>query len=395
MVDGIAALVAGSLLQRREGLDGRSRFGMLESVREYALTQLVTSGEAETIRRRHTAHYLALAEAAERAWDQPDELVWLRRLVSVRDNLRAVLRRALEARDAAVMLRLNAALLSFWGTCSPLTEARSWLETALALQRPNHAPELIAYEAKVLNAAGYVAAASSDFTQATAYFERGLALYRALDDSRGIAWSMRGCAFVHMLRDEYAVAEELVTVSLRICRASGDAWGVAWSLYALAFVRLAQGDLAQAGPALEDALVHLRRQGTTFGVFRTLFALGHMRFEEGDVAGAEALYREGLALIREMPLRTVVTIGLDGLAMVAAATRQPLRAARLWGATEALRDVTSEARWPVFQRAYDRTLAAARAEISDAEWAAAWAAGRALTVEQAVAEALEDADPTS
>ena len=395
VVDGIAALVAGSLLQRYEGYDGRSRFGMLETVREYALSQLVDGGEAETIRRRHTAYYLALAEAADRIWDQPDEPVWLRRLVSVRDNLRAALRRALAAGDAATVLRLNAALFSFWTTCSPLSEARGWLETALTLPPPGDDQALVAAEARVLNGAGYVAAATSDFAEAYTYFERGLALYRTLDDSRGIAWSVRGCAFVHMLRGEYTAAEEQIDESLQICRASGDARGIAWSLYALAFLRLAQGDLAQARPALEDALAHLRRQGMTFGVIRTLLALGHTRFEQGDVAGAEALYREGLALSREMPLLTVVTIGLDGLAMVAAATGQPLRAAQLWGATEALRDVTGEARWAVFQSAYDRALTAAHAQVSDADWTAAWAAGRALTPDQATAEALEDDGSTS
>jgi hypothetical protein len=96
-----------------------------------------------------------------------------------------------------------------------------------------------------------------------------------------------------------------------------------------------------------------------------------------------------------MPLLTVVTIGMDGLGMVAAATRQPLRAARLWGAAEALRDVTDEGRWHVFQSDYDRALPAARAQVADAEWAAAWAAGRTLTVKQALAEALADVDTTS
>jgi hypothetical protein len=71
---------------------------------------------------------------------------------------------------------------------------------------------------------------------------------------RGIAWSIRGCAFVRMLRDEYAEAERLLDESLPSCRASGDAWGIAWSLYALAFLKLAQGDLVQARRALEEAL---------------------------------------------------------------------------------------------------------------------------------------------
>jgi predicted ATPase/transcriptional regulator with XRE-family HTH domain len=392
VVDGVATLAASSMLQRHEGYDGRSRFGMLETVREYALGQLAASGEVEAMRRRHAAYYLALAEATEREWDGPGEWDWLRRLVSVRDNLRTALRWALETGDAALALRLNSALFTFWTTCSALSEARGWIEAALALAQPDQPPELMAVQAKVLNVAGYVAAETSDHAQANAYFERGLALYRALDDSRGIAWSIRGRAFVHMLIDEHTPAAQLLHESLDQCRASGDTWGVAWSLYALAFLQLAQGDPAQARRSLEDALVHLRRQGMLFGVVRALLALGHTLFEQGDLAGAEALYHEGLALGREAPLLTIITAGLEELAMVAAAMGLPVRAARLWGATETLREATGEKRWQLYQRAYDRALATARTQLSEADWAAAWAAGRALTAAQALAEALGDAD---
>jgi predicted ATPase/transcriptional regulator with XRE-family HTH domain len=391
IVEGIAVLVAGSLLQRREGRDGRSRFAMLETVREYTLSQLVASGEAERIQQLHTAYYVGLAEAAERVWDKPDEPAQLRRLVSVRDNLRTVLRRALEAGDVATLLRLNAALFSFWTACSPLGEARSWLERALTPPQPRQDRALVAAEARVLNALGYIAAHTSDFDQAYAYFERGMALYQALENSQGIAWSMRGCAVVEMLRSEYAAAEQWLNESLRICHSDGDAWGVAWSQHALAFVRLAEGSLTQAQPALKDVLVQMRQQGIIIGVIRTLFSLGYTLFEQSDVSRSEALYREGVALSQEMPLLTIITWGLVGLGMAAAATARPLRAARLWGAVEALREVSDELVVPVYQGAYARMLAAARTQVSDSEWAAAWIGGRALTAEQAVAEALEDA----
>jgi hypothetical protein len=157
-------------------------------------------------------------------------------------------------------------------------------------------------------------------------------------------------------------------------------------------VQLAQGDLAQARGALEDVLVDMQQQSMTFGVFRTLLALGHTVFAQGDIVGAEVRLREGLALSREVPMLTLITIGLDGLAIVGAAKGLPLRAARLWGATEALREATDERRWHVYQRPYDRALAAARAQVSETEWATAWATGRTLTAAEALAEALENGD---
>ena len=148
----------------------------------------------------------------------------------------------------------------------------------------------------------------------------------------------------------------------------------------------------EAQHALENALGHLQQQSIPFGVFRALLALGYTLFEQGDVDGAEARYREALALSRETPLLTFLPIGLDGLAMVAAARGLPLRAARLWGATASLREATGEEHWPMFQRADDEVRAAAHAEVGEAAWTIAWAAGRALTADQAMAEALADTD---
>jgi predicted ATPase/transcriptional regulator with XRE-family HTH domain len=91
MLEDVTALLDKSLLQREEGTDGRSRYTMLETIREYALEQLAACGEYEAARRHHAAYYRALAEAAEQAWDQPHEVEWLQRLVAVRHNLRAAL----------------------------------------------------------------------------------------------------------------------------------------------------------------------------------------------------------------------------------------------------------------------------------------------------------------
>jgi tetratricopeptide (TPR) repeat protein len=394
-VDGIATLEASSLLQRIEGADMRSRFGMFETVREYALGQLAASGEAEAMRRQHAAYYLALAEAAEQVLDRSAEWACLRRLVAVRENLRTGLRWTLDAGDASMALRLNAALFKFWTTCSTLAKARGWIDAALALPRPGNDRALDAVEAKVRNVAGYVAVEMGEYALASASFERVLALCQALGDARGIAWSIRGCALVHTHRGEFAEAERRYNQSLQLCRSSADAWGLAWSLYALAFLKLAEGVLVAARPALEEALLALRQQDMAFGAFRALLALGYTLFEQGDIRGAEARLCEALALSRETPLLTFITIGVDGLAMVAAAKGLPLRAARLWGAAEALREATDERRWQVFQRAYDRTLAHASTQVSAAEWAAAWAAGRTLTGMQAVAGALEDTSTTA
>ena len=389
LFEGISALMTSSLLQRRESDDGRTRFAMLETVYAYARERLEASGELELLRQRHAAYYLALAEAAGRAWDRPEEWLLMRRLVAGRDNLRTALRWAVERNDAPLALRLHAGLFTFWTTCSDLSEAQDALVAALALPLVEAPSALLAAEAKVLNLAGYVAAELGAFDRAQAYFERGLVRYRELGDERMLAWNIRGLAFVAMLRGNVVEAERGYTTSLARCTASGDSWGVAWSHYSLAFLRLAEGNLAQARAALEETLVELRQQQMTFAIFRTLLALGYTRFEQGDISGAEELFREGLVMSREMPIQSLITIGLEGMGLVAAAKAQPQRAARLWGATEALREATGEQRWTVFQAAYTRMLAVSQAQLAPSEWQLAWTAGRELTGAAAVAEILE------
>lgn len=397
---GVMDLLASSLLERHEDYEGNSRFRMLQTIREYALNQLEISGEKEIMRQQHAQYFLKMAQEAEKAWDGPDEWGWLRRLVVVRDDLRAALRYALDTQDAVLALRLNSALFSFWNTCSILTEAREWIVAALALaQSDEHfgldaQPELIALKAKVLNIAGYMEMSLSDYDRAYAYFEQGLALYHKNDDKWGIAWSIRNFALIDLAWNKFTEVEKLLGESLKICEGSGDQWGLAWTLYATAFLKLAQGELDRAKELLEQSLVHLRQQKMKFGIYRTLLALGYTLFEQGDTAGAEAYFREALSLNGETPLLTLMTNGLVGLGLVAGFKGEPYRAARIWGSVEALREMTGEHPFAVFQRTYERMLMTIRSQVDAAEWRAAWATGRAMTLPQVMAEELNGVSST-
>jgi hypothetical protein len=111
--------------------------------------------------------------------------------------------------------------------------------------------------------------------------------------------------------------------------------------------------------------------------------------EQGDVRCAEALYAEGLALVSSPGGEVAdMALGLEGLAEVAAALGYAERAARLCGAVEALRATHGIARRPANQARYDRAVATARTALGEEVFAAAWAAGQALSVDDAVAEAL-------
>ena len=109
----LRALVEASLLGSSPRPDGTLRFGMLETIREYALEQLAATGELAAARRRHTEFYVQLAEQADRAFDSPAQVAWLDRLEQDADNLRAALDWCItsgEPGTAELGLRLGAAL---------------------------------------------------------------------------------------------------------------------------------------------------------------------------------------------------------------------------------------------------------------------------------------------
>jgi hypothetical protein len=118
--------------------------------------------------------------------------------------------------------------------------------------------------------------------------------------------------------------------------------------------------------------------------------LGLVWHEQGDAGRAAALLAESLALPHKGgPSMCSVLQALEGVAGVAGAQGQPARAARLFGATDALRGALGIPVRPADRRRYDRDVSAVRAALGDETFAAAWAAGRALSLEQAIAEATD------
>ncbi|HUG38092.1 MAG TPA: AAA family ATPase, partial [Candidatus Limnocylindrales bacterium] len=181
VLDGVASLVAKSLLRQEEGPEGEPRFGMLETIREYGLEQL----EADATRGRHAAFFLAFAEEAEPKLLGAEQVTWLQRLEAEHDNFRAVLGRSRVGEVAAdVGLRLAGALQWYWRVRGLLGEGRGWAETMLAL--PGAAARTAA-RARALNAAARLANLQADYTAARPLALESAAIAREVGDLAGVA----------------------------------------------------------------------------------------------------------------------------------------------------------------------------------------------------------------
>ena len=426
VLDGLAALVDNSLLRHEARGSSDPRFIMLETIREFALGQLMASGEGDGVRRRHAGYFLTLAETAEAELQGTDQGKWLTRLEVEHDNLRAALRWCIECGEAAPALRLAGALSRFWNLRGYVGEGRGWLESALALVG---AGDRTAARAKALTRAAEAARRQGDYARARSLLEESIAIWTELGDKRGLAYALHGLGQVALNQGDYATAHGTLKQSVTLFRDVGDTWGVSGSLGSLGDVALSKGNYTAARSIYEEVLQTARRCAYTGRIAGALSDLGELARLQGDYERAATLYNESLTLGRYLgnkvgvanalhnlghvalhkrrhgraaqlfaeSLRTFRELGdkrgiaasLASVAGVAGARGQAERAARLLGAAEALLDAISGRLPPTDRAEFERNTAVARAQLDEAEYAAAWAEGRAMSLEQALVYALD------
>jgi len=391
ILDLVTQLVDKSLVNT-ETLSGEVRYRLPETIRQYAQDRLVASGEAAEVRTRHRAWYLDLAERAEARMHGPEETMWLDRLEIEHDNLRAALGwSSTEADDAETRLRLAAALFQFWTVHTHWAEGRKWLETALAGSRDK---KLIA-RVRALQEEGMLVWRQGDYGAAMALFEESLALARELGDQKGVAMALLGRGLV--IRDQgsfdaaTALFEESLELSRKLEDKLEDKWLMAVPLANMGVVARHKGDYAKAVVLCEESLAMFRTLGTKRWVAWSLRLTGHAVRLQGDLERAAGLYRESVTLFGETGDKWVATECIEGLALIASAQGKHKRAARLFGVAEAARETFGITMPRPEAGDQEHFWVAIRERPEGTAFTAAWAEGRAMTLEQAIEYALQEA----
>ena len=429
ILDALEALVAKGLVrvatEQPGAAAGATRFTMLETIREYALERLDASGEVEVLRQQHAGYYLALVEAAEAELEGREQIAWLRRLALEHDNLRTAFAwSCLTPGTTEVSLRFAGALYGFWFRHHHLSEARAWLERALA--HPGGSP---AARTKALFSLAQIASHAHEHARAMSLYEELLAIYQEADDHLGIARVLLNQGRTLYLESDYEHAGRVEAESLARFQELGDRAGVSMTLLSLGQVALAQGDVQQARVRFEagrrishelgltaraasatmllsrtehaagdeEAASRLLAESLTFFhlVDDRRYAGGLLQGEawtarrQGDDGWARRLYHASLTLLQEAGAKADTLECLTGFAAALVATGQSVHAARLFGAADATRAALGIVLPPGLQAQYGRDLVAARSELGEPAWTAAWSEGRAMTLEQAVAYALD------
>jgi DNA-binding CsgD family transcriptional regulator/Tfp pilus assembly protein PilF len=243
---------------------------------------------------------------------------------------------------------------------------------------------------------GLAATRQRDLGRASTFFDECLALVRARRDDAQIAEVLNQIGNLAYLASGYAQAAQAYDQALAIARTIGDQALVGRVLNNLGLVAMQRSDYPRAEQLLGESLALARSAGDQVLVPRALVNLGHTALRSGNRRRAEDLVRESLRLLREVGDRGLIGTGLDNLAIAATDAADHARAIRLFGAVQGLSEAM-DLPFPPFDHAisgHDVSVAACRAALGAAESDAGWAAGRALSLEQAIALALGE-DPTA
>ena len=396
VLDLMSRLVDKSLVMVDEGADRGRRYRFLETVRQYGRERLRQSGEADAVHARHFGFILELARRAEPELMKAEQLHWLNRLQLEHDNLRAALEwRLASDHPGPESLELAAALHWFWVKLAYLTEGRHWLERALT----RSAAPPVGTRAKTLTALGTIVFFLGDFERACSLLEEGAALARAVGEPSIVAFALGMLTMAAMERGDSESAARRAAESAAAARASAEPWLEGFSLSYFAYEALYAGDIERAVRMHEEALALLRTKGELWGSTIVLFDLALLRVVQQRHAEARVLCGEAMAIGRQFGDRRAIAWCLGVLAGTDAAEGRPVRAARLRGAMDGLLDSIGTSVQPTYNTLIgERLFPAVQDELGADAYQQAMAAGRAMSLSQAIEYAMdtaEDSQPTA
>lgn len=389
VLDGMTALINGSLVRQIESTTTEPRFAMLETIQEYASEMVVAAGEELAVRQGHVVWLRALVAEAGPALVGPDQAIWLDRLEDELDNLRTALAYAVAQGDSETALRLAAPPWLFWFERGHASEGRGWLARALELSGDRPTP----VRAEALFASGSLAATQGDYQASEAQLEAALADWTALEDVVGITRARHHLGTIALQQDHNTRAAHLLGLALSGYEAMPDVPGVPWAALACSQLGAAVSRLGDRRRAIDLAVEGAARQraaGSAVGLALGLAYLGDIALDWGDQAEAATRYRESLEILIHQGDRWHLLHTLAGLVTVLAFQGPPERTARLCGAQAAARAVIHNDLPLRYLPAYETAVAHLRATLGEETFSDLQEAGAKLTLDEAAAEALRD-----
>ena len=445
------SLVVADTLQRSE-----ARYSLLETIRQYAHEKLVADGEWIELRDRHLQYYLQFTEETEPKLKGHYQQLWLNWLVSDLDNIRAALSWALESGNIEAGLRIATAMFQFWVIRDYAEEGFAWIERLLAHNDEEMSPlvqaQSLAYAsilagfrgigakqieygrkaaalaealgdegrsaliwarageayaqghpgpllppgqmalAMALAGQAYGARAEGDYETEYTLYKRAIELYREIEDSYYLGITLITSSFAAMSLGEYDEARAMLDEGLPLLREVGDPYRIAMTLNFSGDLARCEANYDHARMAYEECIELMRDIGAVRDLASALHNLGHACLHLGEMAQARELFGESTVLHEEQRNVPGIAECLIGYAALAIVGDLFAAGARLLAAAVAIGGERVAITWAATKMEYEHYLALARVNLTEAEFEAEQIAGRALSLEKAVAYAQNMAD---
>ena len=417
--------------------DDEPRYHLLETIRQYAREKLLETGEGDGTRNRHFSYYLEMAETAMPemlTWGR--DLYWMKKLEIEYDNIRTAVDWGL-SNDPIAVMRLIRSLTYFYILTSYSSEGHRWGVDALEqVKSLTEGGRILTTEEKIYRARLIASMSIMSFTMGDAQTsakeaEEAINLLRLLGDKWNLALTLafhiggkltsgnideakasveEGLALVEELGDKYVIGSILTAASYieayvnrdfakaealsekagEHLKEHGSHWSYGIATYGFANLLRMENQFEKAREKLKIAMQTMQEIGSTRNVIMIKSDLAHILRYEGNYPEAITAYRETIKEWQRIGQRSAVAHQLECMAFIAKSLEQPERALRLLGAAEALRQ-RIEIDMSALERAeYEAEVVDLKANMDEKEFASFWAEGRFMTMEQAIAYAIED-----
>jgi predicted ATPase/DNA-binding CsgD family transcriptional regulator len=383
VLNGIASLIDKSLIRQEAGTDGEPRFWMLHILREYAQEQLAHSVEATEILHRHATYFLTSAEVAAPELHLTQQEQWLVRLEAEHENLRQALEWFLTHHRVAEALRLVAALGWFWVKQDHHSEGFRWVMRVLE-QADGASPELRAKA--ILFGAGRLAYHVGQLAGIRVLLKEALEWARTAEAQDYTAWALGYLGLYHAVAaSEHDRAFVLWQEAECLFRQEKPMdFGVAWVLNMMGVLYTLRGQFTESVVCFEEALSINRQIGNWWGIRLALMNLGLVAYQQGNYEQARQRFLELLPLRGQVKHRHELGNWLCGFGLVNSRSGLLEEAVIIFsGVTRLLDGYALTLGYPLNQF-YEACIAQLRASLAPAHYAAAWAHGQTLGVEQLV-----------
>ena len=271
--------------------------------------------------------------------------------------------------------------------------SRGWYERAIALSQESMAQSVALGDRRELARTRCEIARSAhehgEYARAASLYEESLTAFREMGDLGGIGFALLGLSLVAIDQADAQRAMELGEAALSLFRELGDRGQIANSLHRLGLAAWLRGDCRRAEELLEETLTVFREYGHSAPVAQVLASVGLVALDQGQYRRAQEAFVESLAISGVGGSRWLIAMLLEGMAGASVHQGQPERAARLFGAADGLRTAIDAPIGPAFLPSHDRYMHTLSRALGEERWTALWDEGRAMSVAQSLAYALQ------